>query len=184
MVAQGLGLWLKSRVWVQVWTGVSGCQYSGDRWMNTYGCRCGQVHASLQRLQAVTLRSGVLRRGPTVLCGLLFHVEVPRSLSQASVGEQMEQAHWALQTTAEALGAVLRGGPAPWCPHPRCSPGDGASVGQCWDYTLQLYQEGRVGSHLRGSASTPGTLAPEQGWSRDRARAVSCHIPPCSQSAD
>lgn len=56
--------------------------------MNRYGCRCGQVHAPLQRLQAVTLRSGVLRRGPTVLCGLLFHVEVPPSLSQASGGSK------------------------------------------------------------------------------------------------
>lgn len=60
-------------------------------------------------------------------------------------GEPMEQACWALQTSCtETLGAVLWGGAAPGVPTHTASPGDGASVGQCWGYISFTRKGGSV----------------------------------------
>lgn len=129
-------------------------------------------------------RSGVLRRGPTALRGPLFQAEVlpycPRPLRGAGgAGTPGSRPSQASAQRPWGAGCCLEG-QLPFAPTHTASPGDGASSGQSWGHTCQPYQEGRVGSHLRGSTATPGTLAPGQDWSRDRAGVVSCHTPPRS----
>lgn len=152
---QGLGLCLKNKIWVQVlW-----CEWVSGRRGHRYGRTCGQVHASLKRLQVATPGVGSSEEDPaSPLRSCLPWTGASCPLSQASERSRHCQV---LQTGLHrGLRSVVPwGGPVPWCPHHHTeSPGDGAFA-----YQSQGYQEERVSLHSRGTASTARSLAPEQG---------------------